>query len=85
MSKINTCLFVCLLQLQDNFWTTRGDFLNALGYGPDGKNGWDCELHAIIAVLTGVVGIGDWVNMTNATLVRRLARADGVSNLCQVL
>eukprot|EP00038_Savillea_parva_P030019 m.74990 g.74990 ORF g.74990 m.74990 type:complete len:1118 (+) comp8955_c0_seq1:34-3387(+) len=63
---------------KDNFWTTRGAFLASLGYGADGKNGYDPELHAIIAVLTGVVGIGDWVNMTNATLVRRLARADGV-------
>jgi len=63
---------------KDNFWTTRGAFLNELGYGPDGKNGYDPELHAIIAVLTGVVGIGDWVNMTNGTLVRRLARADGI-------
>jgi hypothetical protein len=62
----------------DNFWTTRGAHLNSLGYGPNGKNGYDPELHAIIAILTGVVGLGDYVNMTNATLVRRLARADGV-------
>eukprot|EP00035_Acanthoeca_spectabilis_P033311 m.22938 g.22938 ORF g.22938 m.22938 type:complete len:1111 (+) comp5887_c0_seq1:65-3397(+) len=62
---------------KDNFWTTRGAFLNSLGYGPDGHNGYDPELHAVIAVLTGVVGLGDWVNMTNGTLLRRLARADG--------
>ena len=36
-------------------------------------------MHAVSALLTGVVGLGDWHSgMTNGTLVRRLARADGV-------
>lgn len=49
------------------------------GYHPDGRNGRDCELHAVNAVLsTSVVGLGDWLGMTNATLVRRMARADGI-------
>lgn len=33
----------------------------------------------MVALLTGVVGIGDWQDgMTNSTLMRRLARSDGI-------
>ena len=33
----------------------------------------------MVALLTGVVGIGDWQDgMTNGTLMRRLARSDGI-------
>ena len=35
-------------------------------------------MHALISILTGVVGLGDWVGMTNRTLVQRIARKDGV-------
>jgi hypothetical protein len=39
----------------------------------------DAELHALGAVLsTGPVGLGDYTGMVNATLVRRLLRADGI-------
>jgi hypothetical protein len=64
---------------KDNFWTEYRDF-GPEGYHPSHPpgNGRNAELHAVAAVLTGVVGIGDWVNMTNTTLVRRLARADGI-------
>jgi hypothetical protein len=41
--------------------------------------GHDAEAHAMVALLTGVVGIGDWQDeMTNGTLIRRLARSDGI-------
>ena len=41
--------------------------------------GHDAEAHAMVALLTGVVGIGDWQDgMTNSTLMRRLARSDGI-------
>tara|TARA_B110000208_G_scaffold84623_1_gene107310 strand:+ start:442 stop:1851 length:1410 start_codon:yes stop_codon:yes gene_type:complete len=64
---------------KDNFWTSYRD-LTSLGYGADsGRNGMDAELHALGALLsTGPVGIGDYIGMLNATLVRRLARADGI-------
>lgn len=67
---------------KDNFWSSNRD-LRPYGYNRDGKNGMDAELHAINALLlTGPVGLGDTcvegICMTNATLVRRLARADGV-------
>ena len=78
---------------KDNFWTSFRD-LTAHGGNQDGKNGKDAELHAINALLlTGPVGLGDtcilqntrsnsssnsYDCMTNGTLVRRLARADGI-------
>ena len=45
---------------QDNFWTSYGrDVLAPLGYNPDTwYNGRDAELHAVVSVLTGVVGVG---------------------------
>ena len=58
--------------------------MSNLGYGADsGRNGKDAEMHAINALLlTGPVGLGDTCIgkdcMTNGTLVRRLARADGI-------
>ena len=64
---------------KDNFWSSWRD-LSPLGYGADsGRNGMDAELHALGAVLsTGPVGLGDYTTMVNATLVRRLVRADGI-------
>eukprot|EP00040_Diaphanoeca_grandis_P008597 m.45775 g.45775 ORF g.45775 m.45775 type:complete len:1168 (-) comp20058_c0_seq1:7-3510(-) len=68
---------------KDNFWTSNPD-LAPYGYRKDsGRNGMDAELHAINAILTtGPVGIGDTcVGSTcfmNASVVKRLARADGV-------
>lgn len=32
---------------------------------PNSQTSHNAELHAVIALLTGVVGIGDWRNMTN--------------------
>ena len=48
-----------------------------------GRNGKDAQLHALAALLsTGPVGLGDTCVgeecMVNATLVHRLARADGI-------
>jgi len=68
---------------KDNFWTSFRDLSVAGGGQDSGRNGKDAELHAINALLlTGPVGLGDTCVggdcMTNATLVRRLARADGV-------
>jgi hypothetical protein len=51
----------------------------AKGYHPDGQNGYDTELHALAAILsTSVVGVGDWLGMTDGPLLRRLAREDGI-------
>ena len=67
---------------KDNFWTayknlsTVGNYSSMTRFSQIGHN---AEVHAVSALLTGVVGLGDWHDgMTNGTLVRRLARADGV-------
>ena len=53
--------------------------LSSLNYHGNGlQTGHNAELHAVVSVLTGVVGLGDYTNMTNGTLIRRLARKDGV-------
>lgn len=68
---------------KDNFWTENAQ-LSQYGYGKDsGRNGMDVELHAISALLlTGPVGLGDTcvgkTCYTNATVIKRLARADGI-------
>ncbi len=73
---------------KDNFWTSFRDLFADGGSQDSSRNGKDAELHAIAAVLTtGPVGLGDTCVttdtgavecMANATLIRRLARADGV-------
>ena len=68
---------------KDNFWSSFRDLHLDGGSQDSGRNGKDAEMHAIIALLTtGPVGLGDTCVgdecMVNATLVRRLARADGI-------
>lgn len=65
---------------KDNFWTTYFPQYDSLGAHRDsGRNGMDAELHAIGALLsTGPVGLGDYAGAVNATLLRRLARGDGI-------
>ena len=68
---------------KDNFWTSFRDLHLDGGSQDSGRNGKDAQLHALAAILsTGPVGLGDTCVgdecMVNATLVRRLARADGV-------
>lgn len=64
---------------KDNFWTSYRN-LSSLNYVQSGAQvGHNAEVHAVSALLTGIVGIGDYSGgMTNRTLVRRLARNDGV-------
>ena len=64
---------------KDNFWTSYRN-LSSLNYAASGAQvGHNAEVHAVSALLTGIVGIGDYSGgMTNRTLVRRLARTDGV-------
>ena len=63
---------------KDNFWTSFQNY-SSLNYTCSGaQSGHNAELHAVVSVLTGVVGLGDYINQTNGTLIRRLARADGV-------
>lgn len=69
--------------VSDNFWTSFRDLHLDGGSQDSGRNGKDAQLHAIVAIMsTGPVGLGDTCVgdecMVNATLVRRLARADGV-------
>ena len=68
-----------IAESKDNFWTSFRD-LKSLGFTPDRPTvGHDCELHATAAILsTGPVGVGDYIAMTNASIINRLARADGV-------
>ena len=61
---------------KDNFWTEYNDLSQTMY--PNSQTSHNAELHAFVALMTGVVGIGDWQNMTNGTLVRRLARHDGI-------
>lgn len=66
---------------KDNFWTSaRQVHINSTATLYEGSQvGHDAEAHAMVALLTGVVGIGDWQGgMTNRTLLRRMARSDGV-------
>jgi hypothetical protein len=68
---------------KDNFWTSFRDLYMDGGGQDSGRNGKDAELHAINALLlTGPVGLGDTCIgnecMVNKTLLRRLARADGI-------
>lgn len=67
-------------QSKDNFWSSHRN-LSSLGYGQDSPyNGMDAELHAVVSVLSaGVVGLGDWLGMVNATLLARTAREDGIT------
>lgn len=64
---------------KDNFWTTFDGDIDALGFKRNtNETGMDAELHAICAILsTGPVGIGNYINATNRTLLQRLARSDG--------
>ena len=68
-----------IAESKDNFWTSYRDWTGT-GFRPDRPTaGHDCELHATAAILsTGPVGLGDYIGMTNATLVQRLARTDGI-------
>lgn len=68
---------------KDNFWSSFRDLFQDGGSQDSHRNGKDAQLHAIAAILsTGPVGLGDTCVgtqcMVNSTLVRRLARADGV-------
>jgi hypothetical protein len=66
---------------KDCFWTSaRNVSINATNVLYQGSQvGHDAEAHAMVALLTGVVGIGDWQDgMTNSTLMRRIARSDGI-------
>merc|ERR1719272_2909593 len=66
---------------KDNFWTSaKKVHTNSTTVMYEGSQvGHDAEAHAMVALLTGVVGIGDWQGgMTNGTLMRRLARSDGI-------
>lgn len=68
---------------KDNFWSSFRDLYKDGGGQDSGRNGKDAQLHALAAVLsTGPVGLGDTCVgqecMVNATLVHRLARADGI-------
>lgn len=68
---------------KDNFWSSFRDLFADGGSQDSHRNGMDAELHAINALLlTGPVGLGDTcvgdACMANRTLIRRLARADGI-------
>eukprot|EP01065_Artemidia_motanka_P035546 TRINITY_DN43453_c0_g1_i1.p1 TRINITY_DN43453_c0_g1~~TRINITY_DN43453_c0_g1_i1.p1 ORF type:complete len:791 (+),score=261.97 TRINITY_DN43453_c0_g1_i1:49-2421(+) len=61
---------------KDNFWTHRPA---AQPYPATGNPGQNCELNTLLATLsTGPVGISDMAGDTNATLVFRAVRKDGV-------
>eukprot|EP00047_Mylnosiga_fluctuans_P019241 m.80440 g.80440 ORF g.80440 m.80440 type:complete len:1055 (+) comp8042_c0_seq1:56-3220(+) len=70
---------VRIAESKDNFWSSWRNF-SGTGFSPDQPTaGNDCELHATNAILaTGPVGLGDYIGMPNATLIQRLARADGI-------
>eukprot|EP00435_Cladocopium_sp_Y103_P075365 s16_g56.t2 len=66
---------------KDNLWTHRPERAAASGkpWGPHQNPGSNCELNLLIATLsTGPVGIADQAGDSNATLLLRSIRSDGL-------